>query len=62
MADSITMRVNGIRGLHVGDASAMPALPRANAPTIMIAERTAHVMRKASSAGVRRHRQSANGW
>ncbi|QIS13597.1 hypothetical protein F5544_28730 [Nocardia arthritidis] len=56
------MRVNGIRGLHVGDASAMPALPRANAPTIMIAERTAHVMRKASSAGVRRHRQSANGW
>jgi choline dehydrogenase len=44
-----TMEVNGIPGLHVADASVMPSIPRANthAPTIMIAERAAQLMRKA---------------
>jgi choline dehydrogenase len=46
-----TMEVNGIPGLHVADASVMPSIPRANthAPTIMIAERAAQLMRKATA-------------
>jgi choline dehydrogenase len=46
-----TMEVNGIPGLHVADASVMPSIPRANthAPTIMIAERAAQLMRKTTA-------------
>ena len=49
--DSDTMAVNGILGLHVGDASVMPSIPRANthAPTIMVAERAAHLIREAGA-------------
>ena len=41
------LSVHGIEGLHVADASVMPAITRANtqAPTIMIAERAAEVLR-----------------
>jgi choline dehydrogenase len=51
VVDSATMETNGIRGLHVADASVMPAIPRANthAPTIMVAERTVQLMRKAAA-------------
>jgi choline dehydrogenase len=50
------MEVNGIPGLHVADASVMPFIPRANthAPTIMIAERAAQLMRKAMAGGAPR--------
>ncbi|MEV1044020.1 GMC family oxidoreductase N-terminal domain-containing protein [Streptomyces sp. NPDC049916] len=43
------LRVHGIRGLRVADASVMPSLPRGNihAPTIMIGERAAELMRTA---------------
>lgn len=49
VVNSATMEVNGIPGLHVADASVMPSIPRANthAPTIMIAERAAQLMRTA---------------
>ncbi len=41
------LRVNGVEGLRVVDASAMPAVPRGNtnAPTIALAERAAELMR-----------------
>jgi choline dehydrogenase len=51
VVDSTTMQVNGVLGLHVADASVMPTIPRANthAPTIMIAERAAQLMREAGA-------------
>jgi choline dehydrogenase len=45
------LRVRGIEGLRVADASVMPMVPRGNthAPTIMVGEKAADLLRGKST-------------
>jgi choline dehydrogenase len=42
------LRVRGVEGLRVADASVMPAVPRGNtnAPTIMVGEKAADLLKE----------------
>ena len=46
------LRVNGVEGLRIVDASVMPTVPRGNtnAPTIAIAERAADLIREGTTS------------
>ncbi len=46
VVDPTSMRVHGVEGLRVVDASSMPYVPNANinAPTIMLAEKAADLI------------------
>jgi choline dehydrogenase len=46
------LRVRGVPGLFIADASVMPALPSANthATVVMIAERAAHLVPQAADS------------
>jgi len=57
------LRVNGIEGLRVIDASVMPTVPRGNtnAPTIALAERAADLIRGRVAAGAAAQDAAAQG-
>jgi choline dehydrogenase len=66
VVDPQTMRVHGLEGLRVVDASVFPHIPNGNiyAPTMMVAEKAADLIRgetplPPSRAEFHRHRPSA---
>lgn len=50
VVSSSTLKVHGVEGLRIIDASVMPRIPggQTGAPTVMIAEKVAHAMTQAS--------------